>query len=192
MCVYYDGEGRVAGSQLSLPIAGDPYFSSIGTISVRCPCLPGDCSGRSWSSVALQRSLDEPALIALRFRAKQPLVFSTNETSAVPVCHLPPYRKDSKAFRLSICTATMERSRADLVEWIEFHRLVGVQHFFIYDTKPAPSVPRLASSTLGSILADYVSEGLVTVVPWPYSNCVRGSMASGDWVSTSVPCPQSL
>ena len=43
-----------------------------------------------------------------------------------------------------------------LVEWLEYHRLVGVQHFFIYDTSspsPTSSSPS-SSSSLSSLRTD--------------------------------------
>ena len=43
-------------------------------------------------------------------------------------------------------------------EWIEFHRMMGVSHFFIYDNGSSDdTVDRLSS---------YVDAGLVTVVRW--------------------------
>ncbi len=36
-------------------------------------------------------------------------------------------------FDLAICTSTGTHHQAQLYEWIEYHRLLGVQHFFIYD-----------------------------------------------------------
>ena len=65
-----------------------------------------------------------------------------------------------------------------------------MEHFFIYDTS-TPSTRSVnpaagsgsgdggvAPAGLRGMLADYISERLVTVVPWHFSNCVRG-MASG-------------
>jgi hypothetical protein len=45
-----------------------------------------------------------------------------------------------------------------LAEWIEFHRLLGVEHFYLYDN----------GSTDGGAeaLADYVGQGIVTLFPW--------------------------
>ena len=40
-----------------------------------------------------------------------------------------------------------------LVEWLEYHRLVGVQHFFIYDTS-SPSPTSSSSSTSSSLRTD--------------------------------------
>jgi len=45
-----------------------------------------------------------------------------------------------------------------LREWIEFHRIVGVEHFFLYDNA--------ASDVSRSILAPYIAEGIVTYTPF--------------------------
>ena len=85
--------------------------------------------------------------------------FYSNETEAFPVCGLPPSNASRNAvrspaapphrFNLSLCSATMSStaSRAQLVEWIEFHRLVGVQHFFLYDTSHTHSRGLRSSTT---------------------------------------------
>jgi Glycosyltransferase family 92 len=46
-----------------------------------------------------------------------------------------------------------------LAEWIDFHRLAGVERFFLYDngSDDAPE----------TVLAPYVAEGSVSVRPWP-------------------------
>ena len=46
-----------------------------------------------------------------------------------------------------------------LVEWIEFHRIVGVEHFFLYDNGN--------SETSRKILKPYIDTGLVTYIPFP-------------------------
>jgi hypothetical protein len=47
-----------------------------------------------------------------------------------------------------------------LAEWLEFHRLVGVERFFIYDNESDDDETR-------EILASYADEGLVVVHDWP-------------------------
>lgn len=46
-----------------------------------------------------------------------------------------------------------------LAEWIDFHRLVGVERFFLYDNG-SDDGPQ-------SVLAPYVADGSVEVRPWP-------------------------
>lgn len=47
---------------------------------------------------------------------------------------------------------------AYLKEWLEFHRMIGVSHFFIYDNG--------SSDGTADLLAPYVKEGRVTLVNW--------------------------
>jgi Glycosyltransferase family 92 len=59
---------------------------------------------------------------------------------------------------LSVCS--MYRDHADyLPEWIEFHRLVGVERFFLYDNE--------STDDHRAVLAPYVEQGIVVVHDWP-------------------------
>ncbi len=46
-----------------------------------------------------------------------------------------------------------------LAEWINFHRLVGVEHFFLYDNGSADRPE--------TVLGPYLDAGCVTLRPWP-------------------------
>lgn len=59
---------------------------------------------------------------------------------------------------LSIC-ATYRDVAEYLREWIEFHRIVGVDHFYLYDNG--------SEDDHREALAPYVSDGIVTVHDWP-------------------------
>ena len=58
---------------------------------------------------------------------------------------------------LTACTIYRDDA-AYLAEWIEFHRLVGVERFFLYDNG--------STDHHREVLAGYVAEGLVTVQEW--------------------------
>lgn len=84
-------------------------------------------------------------------------------------------------YNLSICAIV--RDELDLKEWLHFHRLVGVQHFYIYDNQSDPQVK--------DILKKEVSEGLVDVIYWPgngdvqmpaYSHCLNTFKEQSDWI----------
>lgn len=54
---------------------------------------------------------------------------------------------------------TMFRDEAPyLAEWIEYHRLAGVDHFWLYDNDSVDDGR--------AVLAPYVAEGLVEILPW--------------------------
>ena len=59
---------------------------------------------------------------------------------------------------LAIVT-TIKGEAPFLVEWLEFHLLMGVQHIVVYDNGMEPETE--------AILDPYVAEGLVTRIPWP-------------------------
>jgi len=69
---------------------------------------------------------------------------------------------------------------------LSYETSAGVDHFFIYNT--ANEGPR-AQWRLQRALHDYIGRGTVTLVAWPYDNCVRG-MASGKdvgWEDSMFP-----
>jgi hypothetical protein len=83
-------------------------------------------------------------------------------------------------YNISLCTATGRFDRVRLVEWLEYHMLLGIEHFYIYDTSFSEDKAETNDQHVKphQILSDYLNEGKVTLITWPYSNCVRG-MASG-------------
>ena len=52
--------------------------------------------------------------------------------------------------------AVFKDERDYLQEWIDFHRRVGVEHFFLYDNE--------SSDTPEEVLTPYVDDGLVTLI----------------------------
>ena len=59
---------------------------------------------------------------------------------------------------LSVCAIYKNEARY-LAEWIEFHLLAGVEHFFLYDND--------STDDHREVLAPYMRAGLVTVTDWP-------------------------
>lgn len=66
--------------------------------------------------------------------------------------------KTQKKYDVSIC-ALFNNESEYLVEWIEYHKIIGIDHFYIYNN----------SSTDRSVdvLTPYIREGLVTLFYWP-------------------------
>ncbi len=83
---------------------------------------------------------------------------------------------------LSICAIYRDEA-SYLREWIEFHRLVGVERFFLYDN--------LSEDDHREVLAPYVSEGIVKSYDWPlfpgqmqaYDHCMSGDGAESRWIA---------
>ncbi len=62
-----------------------------------------------------------------------------------------------KRYNLSVC-AIFKNEFLHLKEWIEYHRLVGVDHFYLYDTK--------SGDRYLEILNPYIKRGIVTLINW--------------------------
>ena len=86
---------------------------------------------------------------------------------------------------LSICA--IYRDEADyLAEWVEFHRLVGVERFLLYNN--------FSQDHHLEVLAPYLEEGIVTVRDWPvldgrvgqipaYNDCLRWHRYDSRWIA---------
>jgi hypothetical protein len=83
---------------------------------------------------------------------------------------------------LSVCAIYRDEA-SYLREWIEFHRLVGVERFFLYDNR---SVDHHLH-----VLSPYVEEGIVVLRGWPmpqgqlpaYEHCVREHGGESRWIA---------
>lgn len=65
------------------------------------------------------------------------------------------------SYEFGICTVFKNDSRF-LKEWIEYHRLVGVDHFWLYNND--------SSDNYKEVLAPYIYSGLVELIDWPSSS----------------------
>jgi hypothetical protein len=69
-------------------------------------------------------------------------------------------REETRYSTYTLCIAAIFQNEAPyLKEWIEYHRSVGVEHFFLYNNNSTDDY-------LG-ILASFRSNGCVTLVEWP-------------------------
>ncbi len=63
-----------------------------------------------------------------------------------------------KKYELSIA-AMFQNEASRLKEWIEYHRIVGVEHFYLYNDR--------STDNWQDIIAPYVKEGLIEIFNWP-------------------------
>lgn len=64
---------------------------------------------------------------------------------------------EEKKYDLSICAVIKNESKY-LKEWIEYHLLTGVDHFFLYNAG--------SRDDFRKVLSPYIRDGLVTLVDW--------------------------
>jgi len=65
---------------------------------------------------------------------------------------------ESYEYQLSICTVFQNEARF-LKEWIEYHRAVGVEHFYLFN--------HLSEDDYYSVLEPYIDAGIVELTQWP-------------------------
>lgn len=88
-------------------------------------------------------------------------------------------------YYLSIC-AIFKNESEYLREWIEFHRLMGVDHFYLYNN--------LSDDDYSSVLNSYIDQEIVTLRDWPeiwrretqsnvYKDCLDRCRHESRWVA---------
>lgn len=92
------------------------------------------------------------------------LKFKKNETE----------HKKNYDFELSIL-AIFQNEAPYMKEWIEFHKLVGVQHFYLFNN--------LSDDKYFEVLSPYIENGEVDLIDWPYS---FDSGETKDWQEIQV------
>jgi hypothetical protein len=64
-------------------------------------------------------------------------------------------------YQISVCAIFRDDARF-LKEWIEFHRLVGIEHFWLFNN--------LSQDDYMEVLRPYIEEGTVELIDWPYES----------------------
>jgi hypothetical protein len=78
--------------------------------------------------------------------------------------------------QLSIC-AIFKNEAPFLKEWIEYHKLVGVQHFYLYNNN--------SEDEYLEILKPYLQQNEVTLINWPNQKLEEWNGLSFPWVETT-------
>jgi hypothetical protein len=73
-----------------------------------------------------------------------------------------------KKYNLSICAIFKDEAQY-LREWIEYHRLIGVDHFYLYDNG--------SKDDFKSALKSYIKADIVTLISWP--DRIPGALLNG-------------
>jgi len=139
-CIFYNSNKEEVFRSLSLIIQGSQLFVPVSTIHIRCPSPSRE--QYPWSMMRLKRNMTG-ILEYQKYQNKSKIKHnnykveynteSESETDMFPVCtshSVPSWAMNN----FTICTASNRGRRDHLVEWIEYHKLLGVDHFVMYDT----------------------------------------------------------
>jgi hypothetical protein len=85
-------------------------------------------------------------------------------------------------YKLAVCAIFREEAPF-LAEWIDFHCMVGVGHFYLYDN--------FSTDDFRAVLEPYIRSGLVTLTDWPvpvgqlpaYRDCLRRHWRDAQWIA---------
>lgn len=67
--------------------------------------------------------------------------------------------KYNKKYKVCIC-GIFKNGGPFLKEWIEFHEMIGIEHFYLYNNE--------SEDNYKDVLQPYIDRGLVTLIDWPY------------------------
>lgn len=90
-------------------------------------------------------------------------------------------KPSDKDYNVSIC-AIFKNEAAYLREWIEFHRIIGIEHFYLYNNN--------SEDDYMSVIAPYIEDGIVTLTQWTknqaqmecYKDCISKYSCKTKWL----------
>lgn len=81
----------------------------------------------------------------------------------IPIIANPQNRTDKRKSKVALC-AIFQNDAPYLKEWIDFHRVIGVSHFYLYDN--------LSQDNPWEVLKPYVEQGIVELFSVPFDSSV--------------------
>jgi len=83
---------------------------------------------------------------------------------------------------VAVC-AIFKNEAMYIKEWIEFHMIIGVSHFYLYNN--------FSEDNYKEVLKPYVDKGLVTLIEWPvkqgqiasYKDCIEKYSKDNHWIA---------
>ncbi|MEZ2238927.1 FkbM family methyltransferase [Microcoleus sp.] len=104
--------------------------------------------------ISIQAVLADDTRVSIGFVRLQEIIYSTPKDSLRAKC------------KLSVC-AIMKDEAPYLIEWLEFHKIVGVERFYLYNNN--------SSDNTLDIVQPYIQSGEVVLHDWPFSYKQQGS-----------------
>jgi hypothetical protein len=102
--------------------------------------------------------------------------------TALPLGELVSQHAAQAPYKLAICVSPLtgvhrhygnfwadDLAFESLWQWIEYYRMVGVEHFFIYDAGPFYEAARTGDWSASAplrMMHSYIARGIVTIIPW--------------------------
>lgn len=88
--------------------------------------------------------------------------------------------KDDRRLRYKTAICLIFKDEAPfLQEWIEYHHLIGIEHFYLYNNN--------STDNYEEVLQPYIDKGLVTLIDWPQEHSQRQAYHNA-WESFKQEC----
>lgn len=93
-----------------------------------------------------------------------------------------PVTIGKKRYVFSLCTC-FKNEASNLKEWIEYHKIIGIDHFFLYNNN--------STDNYEEVLEPYIKDGLVTLIDFPqtpvqpfcYEHWIRNYRQETSWLA---------
>ena len=102
--------------------------------------------------------LNQEYTLNIKFLIKQVLFFIVLKFYSITFATAGKVKPQQKKYKVAIC-AIFKNEALYLREWIEYHKIVGVEHFYLYNNN--------SEDDYQSVLAPYIDDGTVTLIQWP-------------------------
>ncbi|TAE02118.1 MAG: FkbM family methyltransferase [Oscillatoriales cyanobacterium] len=121
--------------------------------------------------ILIQAVLADDTRVNIGFVRLQEIIYSTPKDSLRAKC------------KLSVC-AIMKDEAPYLIEWLEFHKIVGVERFYLYNNN--------SSDNTLDIIQPYIESGEVVLHDWPFSpkqqasayeHCLKEYKQESEWMA---------
>jgi len=90
-------------------------------------------------------------------------------------------QQHAQPFLYEVMVCTMVKDTTDLIEWLEHHRIVGVEHMVVHD-----HMHDTRNSAIAKKLKPYVDQGFAGYVDWQFFNQNDDPLFDHDWVLQQV------
>lgn len=90
-------------------------------------------------------------------------------------------RKSNKKYNVTIC-GIFKNESSYLKEWIEYHILIGVEHFYLYNNN--------SDDNFEEVTKKYIDDGVITLIEWTqnqaqmqaYMDCIKKFSGEAEWI----------
>lgn len=122
-----------------------------------------------------------PSRLREFFRYKMRLALYAPISYLLILLHILLSKKKKFKYKASLCLIFKDEGHY-LKEWIEYHKLIGIDHFYLYNNN--------STDNYKEILAPYIKDGLVTLIEFPekyaqvkaYRECYNAVKNETEWL----------